>query len=556
MPMITNERLACTLCGSALDLSIADVSRHLEAGAAMALQTLHPAWAPDDPACPQCVLGAVHVVRAGRSDISLQTELQLSYPAYARDEAHLIPTPVRVHAQPGYTGRGVTLAFLDSGFYPHPDLTEPVNRIRAHIDATGAEPAERPHFRRAEATSWHGLMVSAVGAGNGNASGGLYRGVASDAHLVLVKTGNRRSRRIPERDILRALQWVVENHDRYSIRIVNISLGGDNPSTGETTPLDALVEDAVAQGLVVVAAAGNGGVNRILPPASAASAIVVGGLDDQNSLDQRYRRMWRSSYGRGVGAVPKPDLIAPSIWVAAPMLPRTWVHNEARWLWELNQASDQALSRYVKSDLARARFRRETLRLPLEELRLVIRQRLAEQKVIHPHYQHVDGTSMAAPIVSAIVAQMLEANPRLSPAQVKDILANTAQPLKFVPASEQGYGAVEGARAVALALRAAGGALAGLPVSPRVTPEAITFVCHAPGARDVALVASFNGWQPEAGAMWQVRPGVWQIMTPPPPRGVHAYKFLVDRARWQHDVENPAQLEDGSGGFHSLLAVE
>jgi hypothetical protein len=37
---------------------------------------------------------------------------------------------------------------------------------------------------------------------------------------------------------------------------------------------------------------------------------------------------------------------------------------------------------------------------------------------------------------------------------------------------------------------------------------------------------------------------------------VHAYKFLVDRARWQHDVENPAQVDDGSGGFHSLLTIE
>jgi hypothetical protein len=125
-----------------------------------------------------------------------------------------------------------------------------------------------------------------------------------------------------------------------------------------------------------------------------------------------------------------------------------------------------------------------------------------------------------------------------------------------VPAAEQGYGVIEGARAVAQALRASGGPLAGLPVSPRLTPEAITFICHAPAARQVALVASFNGWQPEPGAMWETRPGVWQTMLPPPPPGVHAYKFLIDRQHWQHDVENPAQMEDGSGGFHSLLTIE
>lgn len=556
MPSLVAESLACPLCSRPLDLDIVQLSRVLETRTLRALQAQHPAWHPDDPLCPDCILRGMNLLQGQRSAVSLQADLRLSYPAYARDDAHLIPTPLRVHANPRYTGRGVTIAFLDSGFYPHPDLVQPTNRILAHIDATLAEPVERPNFRRAEAMSWHGLMVSSVAAGNGFQSGGLYRGVASGARLVLVKTGNRRNHRIPERDIFRALQWVVENHERYGIRIVNISLGGDFASTGEATPLDALVEDAVAQGLVVVAAAGNGGVNRILPPASAASAIVVGGLDDQNSLDARFRRMWRSSYGHGVGAVPKPDLIAPSVWVAAPMLPRTWVHNEARLLWQLDQASDQSLSRFVQSNLARARFKRESLRLPLDELRQLIRQRIIDQKYIHADYQHVDGTSMAAPTVSAVVAQMLEANPQLKPAQVKDMLANSAQPLPFVPALEQGYGALEAARAVALAERSPGGALAGLPVSPRLTPEAVTFICHAPDAQQVALVASFNGWQPESGTMWAVRPGVWQIMVPPPPPGRHAYKFLLDHTRWQHDFENPTQVEDGSGGFHSLLSIE
>jgi serine protease AprX len=46
-----------------------------------------------------------------------------------------------------------------------------------------------------------------------------------------------------------------------------------------------------------------------------------------------------------------------------------------------------------------------------------VRQRINDQKFIHPHYQHVDGTSFAAAIVSAAVAQMLEANPALTPAR-------------------------------------------------------------------------------------------------------------------------------------------
>jgi serine protease AprX len=398
-------------------------------------------------------------------------------------------------------------------------------------------------------------MTTSVSAGNGRLSGSVYRGLASESSLVLVRTGNRRTRRIPDRDIIRALRWVIDHHAEYGIRVVNISLGGDVASTGPAQPLDTLAEEAVLAGLVLVAAAGNGGVNRIIPPASAPSVITVGGLDDQNSLDDRFHRMWRSSYGRGVNGALKPDVIAPAIWLAAPILPHTWVHNEAAALWQLETASDRELSKFLKTDLALVRFKKETLRRPLPEIRRVIRGRLREQKYIHPHYQHVDGTSMAAPIVTSLVAQMLEANPSLTPADVKNILTSTARPLRFVPQSEQGHGGVNAPQAVGLALRARGGALAGLPLSPRVTPDTVTFYCHQPGARQVSLVGAFNGWHPAAGTMWERRPGTWQIILPTPPPGAHPYKFLVDDARWIHDAENPARTGDGAAGCYSILTV-
>jgi serine protease AprX len=68
----------------------------------------------------------------------------------------------------------------------------------------------------------------------------------------------------------------------------------------------------------------------------------------------------------------------------------------------------------------------------------------------------VDGTSFAAPIVSSVIAQMLEANPRLTPQQVKRILIDTAERLPGVPTDQQGWGAIVAARAVELALQLKG----------------------------------------------------------------------------------------------------
>ena len=491
-----------------------------------------------------------------RSPTSLQAELLTPFPVYSRDQKRLLPTPVRVHANPNFTGRGITIAFLDSGFYPHPDLIRPKNRILCHVDTARRTPVEKQSFKKPSVTSWHGLMTSAIGAGNGFMSNHLYRGLAEEAQLVLVKTGSPRRRGIRERDISRALRWVLNNHERFNVRIVNISLGGDHPTTGKFTELDELVEEAVSRGMVIVAAAGNSGRHVIAPPASAPSAITVGGVEDQNHLDPRYRRLYWSSYGRGINGVRKPDIIAPAIWLAAPMLPKTRTHNAALYFWRLPNASEARLNKLIESNYAETHLSKKTLGLPLPEIRIAIQEYMNEQKFIHPHYQHVDGTSMAAPIVSGVVAQMLEANPRLRPAQVKEILMATADPLNDAPAERQGAGAVNAGRAVAAALRVRGGLLQGVPISPNVAPKEASFYYYDPVAREVALVGSFHDWQTKEGEMVQIRPGLWEAVLDVPAPGTHRYKFLIDRSRWIHDPENPLRIEDGFGGFNSLITID
>src|SRR5262245_39669029 len=48
----------------------------------------------------------------------------------------ILPTPVRLGASERLRGRGVTIAFLDAGFYAHPDLVTPEDRILAYVDVT------------------------------------------------------------------------------------------------------------------------------------------------------------------------------------------------------------------------------------------------------------------------------------------------------------------------------------------------------------------------------------------------------------------------------------
>ena len=364
-----------------------------------------------------------------------------------------LPVPVRMDADERYTGRGVTVAFLDSGFYAHKDLTDPVNRIVAYHNIFAPEEGISA-LETADVASWHGMMTSVVAAGNGHLSDGFYRSIASEAKVVLVKIG--KTGRIPESNIETGLRWVFDNKDKYGIQIVNISAGGDFEQSYLSNPLCQLVEEVVNAGLTVVCAVGNAGLapgHPVLPPASAPSSIAVGGLDDQNSLDRARRGMYRSSYGPTIDGLQKPEVIAPGIWVAGPILPHTPTAVEAKLYAELDAAADDDLrdiilaSATVDKDIYAARD------LSVSLLRQLITIKLREGNVINEHYKFVDGTSFAAPIVSSIVACMLEANPKLLPQQVKRILIETAERVEGVEVDRQGWGVVVPRKAVEVALR-------------------------------------------------------------------------------------------------------
>lgn len=360
----------------------------------------------------------------------------------------ILPTPLRVGADEHLCGRGVTIAFLDSGFYPHPDLIEPRPRIRRYVNVADPQHDER-ELDTPDDSSWHGMMTSVVAAGNGHLSGGLYRGLACEAELVLIKVGS--ANRIHHENIRRGLEWVIAHQAEYNIRVVNVSCGGDYEGSYLTDALSQTAEAAVRAGIVVVCAAGNDGGaehHAVLPPASAPAVITVGGFSDNNTLEPGDNAGYHSSYGATIDGLQKPEIIAPSIWIAAPILPGTPTAAAARLYDWLHHTPDEEVRDVLKAHAGIDAQLDAISELPIYLIRHLVSIKLHDANVISGHYKHVDGTSFAAPIVSSVVAQMLEANPRLTTQQVKRILIDTATRIASVSVDRQGWGTIMPARAV------------------------------------------------------------------------------------------------------------
>ena len=372
--------------------------------------------------------------------------------AVQKDGSHVLSTPLRLDADERFTGKGVTIAFLDSGFYPHVDLTSPKNRIIAYRSLLDPDGRLDSLFQP-DVASWHGMMTSVVAAGNGSLSNGFYRGLAPDSDVVLVKLA--RTGRITDEDIQLGLEWILANKDKYRIRVVNISAGGDEERNYLDDPLSQTVEECTRAGITVVCAVGNAGHlpnHPVVPPASAPSCIAVGGLDDNNSLNRAKRGMYRSSYGPTIDGMQKPEVIAPSIWVPAPILPNTPTAQQAELLKLLDSAPDQELHSIIEEHPGVDGELDAAIDRPVHSIRQIITLKIRRENVITKHYKYVDGTSFAAPIVSSLVAQMLEANPDLTPQEVKTILIKTAERLPYYEVERQGWGVVDPRRAVEMAV--------------------------------------------------------------------------------------------------------
>lgn len=195
-----------------------------------------------------------------------------------------------------YTGKGITVAVMDTGMYPHIDFG---TRIIGFVDFISGK-------KYSFDDNGHGTHVTGIIAGNGTASGGKYKGVAPECNLIGLKVLDRMGNGNKE-DVLRAFQWILDNRDKYKIRIVNISVGTTYKTRSEHDLLNLGVEKLWDAGIVVVAAAGNQGPNAgsVTAPGGSKKIITVGSSD---MLKGKY-----ATSGRGptFECVCKPDLVVP-----------------------------------------------------------------------------------------------------------------------------------------------------------------------------------------------------------------------------------------------------
>lgn len=290
----------------------------------------------------------------------------------------------------GLTGRGIGIAVMDTGIGSHPDLTEPGGCLAGFFDTVNG------HSNYYD-DNGHGTHIAGIIAGNGSASNGLYRGIAPESRIYMVKILNSRGEGNTG-NVLEGINWILNNQKKYNIRIVNISVGSTrNKHFDENSPLVQGVNKLWSAGIVVLTAAGNHGPGpySIGAPGNSRKIITVGASDVMQYGNGR------DYSGRGPtnSCIKKPDIVAPGSDVISCMPATKMVF--------------PAFNKY---------FNRENQ--------------------LKQYYKARSGTSMSTPVVSGCIALLLQKYPEMTNRDVKLHLRNTAYDLGYSH-SRQGWGLIQ-----------------------------------------------------------------------------------------------------------------
>lgn len=299
------------------------------------------------------------------------------------------------------TGKGVGVAVIDSGIDGlHQDLKKRMVQNVKIIPLLGIDVPLNPS--NTDTTSGHGTHVAGTIAGDGTASRGEYKGVSPEANLIGLGAGELLF-------ILSALEgfdYAIANRETYNIKVISNSWG----TTGTfdpTDPINVASKTAYDAGITVVFAAGNEGpANNTLNPYSVAPWVigVAAGNKDGTTLANF------SSRGIPGDNFYSPTITAPGAGIVAP----------------------RAITGAI------------TLVSAPDDVNI--------NPLYAPYYTTLSGTSMATPHVSGVVALLKQANPALTPDQIKQILTQTATPMGDYQRFQVGAGYLNALEAVKDAL--------------------------------------------------------------------------------------------------------
>ena len=352
---------------------------------------------------------------AKRSDVlSIHANSTLTY---FNHEARILSGVDELQSDPnyGFTGTGVAVMVNDSGIDAlHSDLAfgdHVVENVQALTNLSSLLTFLPVTYLEGQPntdlSSGHGTHCAGTVGGSGARSGGLYRGVAPGASIVGYGSGAV----ISILDAVGGFDYALAKKDSFAdpIRVISNSWG----TTGAfdpTDPVNVASYEAYKQGIVAVFAAGNEGpaANTINPYSVAPWVISVGAADKTGALADFSSR---GNPGE-TGTFTMPDGQSWT-YTSQPTVVATGV----------DIVSTRALTGVLPLLGA-------TLDINLDPLHI-------------PYYTHMSGTSMATPHVAGIVALLLDADPSLTPAQVKQILVDTAVPMAGRAAFEVGAGHVD-----------------------------------------------------------------------------------------------------------------
>ena len=346
------------------------------------------------------------------------------------------------------TGKGVSIAILDTGVAPHPDIKDKIVAFKDFVNGRD----------EAYDDNGHGSHVAGDAAGTGEISGGKYKGTAPDANIVGVKV-LRSNGSAKVSDIIEGMDWVIKNRDKYNIRVINMSLGIPSSSFRDNL-IHKAVERATKAGIVVVAAAGNEGPKMGTigsAPGNSPLALTVGALDDKNTPEKDDDTIASfSSMGPTADGLMKPDIVAPGVDIISLNIKGSQTDKIAKAVDYLNKLDDEKLKDLPEGLYEGLGLNPDTImeKSPAE-IRKYLNIHLPKFKYINEYYVSMPGSSMSAPLTAGVIADMLEVNPTLSPDQVKDILKKTADDMGEKRIA-QGAGSLDPMEAINVAVKTKG----------------------------------------------------------------------------------------------------